>query len=40
MGEGEMTTDMTPEGKQAEWYFPKPDSLSNYIHSKICQEHQ
>ena len=35
MGEGKMTTDMTPPD---EWVYPKPDSISEYMNNKICEE--
>ena len=40
MGDGEMTTDDTPKGKQGEWRYPQPDSSKEFILSIICEEHQ
>jgi len=37
MGEGKMTTDMTPPD---EWSYPKPESVIEYFHNKVCEEHQ
>jgi len=40
MGEGEQTSDMTPEGKQGGWRYPKPNTTYEIMYNKICEEHQ
>ena len=37
MGEGEMTSDFTPPN---EWKYPKPESISEFVSNKVCEEHQ
>ena len=37
MGEGEITSDGTPPD---EWKYPKPESTSEGLFNKICEEHQ
>ena len=37
MGEGEMTGDITPPD---EWDYPLPNTLSETLYKKICEEHQ
>ena len=37
MGEGEMTSDFTPAN---EWEYPKPESISEFVSNKVCEEHQ
>ena len=37
MGEGEMIGDYTPPN---EWKYPRPDSIGELIHNKVCEEHQ
>ena len=39
MGEGEQTSDMTPEGKQGGWRYPKPNTTYEIMYNKICEEH-
>ena len=37
MGEGEITSDGTPPD---EWKYPKPESISEVMFNKVCEEHQ
>ena len=37
MGEGKMTTDMTPPD---EWNYPSPDSVDESVSNFVCEEHQ
>ena len=37
MGEREMTSDFTPPN---EWKYPKPESISEFVSNKVCEEHQ
>ena len=37
MGEGKITTDMTPPD---EWDYSPPDSVDEFVNNKICEEHQ
>ena len=37
MGEGEVTSDFTPPN---EWKYPKPESISEFVSNKVCEEHQ
>ena len=37
MGEGELTSDINPKD---EWKYPNPNSASEVLYKKICEEHQ
>ena len=37
MGEGEMTSNFTPPNG---WEYPKPESISEFVSKKVCEEHQ
>ena len=37
MGEGNITTDMTPKGKHGEWKYPTLNSSTEYMFEKICE---
>ena len=40
MGEGKIKMEWTPKGEQGEWYYPKPNSSSEFMYNKVCEEHQ
>jgi len=39
MGEGKNTKDITPSDED-EWVYPRPDSVNEFVHNKICEENQ